>query len=103
MSEVSHALSSAQKTRDIEMKDLRTTTMELVEMSDAEKQKIVMQISAVQTELQGLIDKRYVRSTMGESEVHRKWCLFGLHRRHLRDRDLLSTRFVYPLRRLEAV
>ena len=37
---------------------LKATTKELVNVSDGEKQRIVMQISAVQTDMQANLDKR---------------------------------------------
>ena len=60
LTEVSHALTTAQKQRDIEMKELKATTKELVNVSDGEKQRIVMQISAVQTDMQANLEKRSV-------------------------------------------
>ena len=45
------------------MKDLKATTKELVNVSDGEKQRIVMQISAVQTDMQANLDKRRVISS----------------------------------------
>ena len=39
---------------------MKATTKELVNVSDGEKQRIVMQISAVQTDMQANLDKRRV-------------------------------------------
>ena len=42
---------------------MKATTKELVNVSDGEKQRIVMQISAVQTDMQANLDKRRVISS----------------------------------------
>ena len=42
---------------------MKATTKELVNVSDGEKQRIVMQISAVQTDMQANLDKRRVTSS----------------------------------------
>ncbi len=58
MTEISHALTTSQKQREIEMKEMQETTEELMNMSNGERQKIIMQISAVQTECAAMIEKR---------------------------------------------
>ena len=60
ISEVSTEIAETRRRRDADLKDLESTTKELAVMSDAEKQGIIMQISAVQTELKRTMDDRYV-------------------------------------------
>ena len=49
---------ATRRKREADLKQLEAKTKELANMSSAEKQKIVMQISSVQTELQQVIDSR---------------------------------------------
>ena len=51
-------MEETRKKRDRDLRTLEEKTKELANMSSAEKQKIVMQISSVQTELGRLIDTR---------------------------------------------
>ena len=57
---MSTEIAETRRRRDADLKDLESTTKELAVMSDAEKQGIIMQISAVQTELKRTMDDRYV-------------------------------------------
>ena len=58
ISEVSTEIAETRRRRDADLKDLESTTKELAVMSDAEKQRIIVQISAVQTELKRTMDER---------------------------------------------
>ena len=49
----------AQRRREKDLKDVAATTKEMSSMSDSEKQRIIVQISAVQTELHSALDSRY--------------------------------------------
>ena len=58
ISECTTEISETRRRRDADLKELETTTKELAVMSDAEKQRIIVQISAVQTELKRTMDER---------------------------------------------
>ena len=53
-------VAETRRKRDADLRELANTTRELANMSDAEKQRIIVQISAVQTELKRTMDERYV-------------------------------------------
>ena len=53
-------VAETRRKRDTDLRELANTTRELANMSDAEKQRIIVQISAVQTELKRTMDERYV-------------------------------------------
>ena len=58
ISECTAEIAELRRKRDADFKELEATTKELANMSDAEKQRIVVQISAVQTELKRTMDER---------------------------------------------
>lgn len=60
ISELSAEVSETRRKRDADLRELANTTRELANMSDAEKQRIIVQISAVQTELKRTMDERCV-------------------------------------------
>ena len=65
ISECSTEIAETRRQRNADFKDLETTTKELAVMSDAEKQRIIVQISAVQTELKRTMDERYIHKWLG--------------------------------------
>ena len=58
IAECNAEVSEIRRKRDTDLKALETSTKELASMGDAEKQKIIMQISSVQTELKRTMDER---------------------------------------------
>lgn len=58
MTECNAEISEIRRKRDTDLKELEAATKELASMSNAEKQRIVMQISSVQTELKRTMDER---------------------------------------------
>ena len=55
---MSAEVAETRRKRDADLRELANTTRELANMSDAEKQRIIVQISAVQTELKRTMDER---------------------------------------------
>ena len=60
INECSTEIADTRRKRDADLKALEATTKELATMSDAEKQRIIVQISAVQTDLKRTMDERYI-------------------------------------------
>ena len=60
ISELTAEVSETRRKRDADLRELANTTRELANMSDAEKQRIIVQISSVQTELKRTMDERWV-------------------------------------------
>ena len=58
ITELSAEVAETRRKRDADLRELANTTRELANMSDAEKQRIIVQISAVQTELKRTMDER---------------------------------------------
>ena len=58
ITELSAEVAETRRKRDADLRELSNTTRELANMSDAEKQRIIVQISAVQTELKRTMDER---------------------------------------------
>ena len=58
VTECNAEISEIRRKRDTDLKELEAATKELATMSNAEKQRIVMQISSVQTELKRTMDER---------------------------------------------
>ena len=58
ITECSTEIAETRRKRDADLKALEATTKELANMSAAEKQRIIVQISAVQTELKTTMDER---------------------------------------------
>ena len=59
ISELTAEVSETRRKREADLRELATTTRELANMSDAEKQRIIVQISSVQTDLKRTMDERY--------------------------------------------
>ena len=60
INDLTNDVNETRKRREKDLKELETTTKEMAKMSDAEKQGIVVQISAVQTELRNSLESRYL-------------------------------------------
>ena len=58
ISELTAEVAETRRKRDADLRELAATTRELANMSDAEKQRIIVQISAVQTDLKRTMDER---------------------------------------------
>ena len=58
ITELSAEVAETRRKRDADLRELANTTRELANMSDAEKQRIIVQTSAVQTELKRTMDER---------------------------------------------
>ena len=64
ISELTAEVSETRRKREADLRELATTTRELANMSDAEKQRIIVQISSVQTDLKRTMDERYFAVTI---------------------------------------
>lgn len=69
ISECNAEIADGRRKRDADLKELQVATKELATMSDAEKQRIIVQISAVQTDLKRTIDERDLK--LKQNTVHR--------------------------------
>ncbi len=58
ISECTAEIGETRRKREADLKELETMTKEMAEMSNAEKQRIIVQISSVQTELKRTMDER---------------------------------------------
>ena len=58
VTELSKELGDDRRRRDADLSDLRSATKQASNLSDAEKQRLIVQISAVQTELQSTLESR---------------------------------------------